>query len=320
MVRQLLSDLSHREEELREVHHEVELAILIGKPGKCIPEHSAMRHVAGYGIFIDWAYAQYGAFSMTTELWSWSRDTRGLPGYEGEDDRDVWSRALLDYQESAFDGEIFVPWRDYNHPELGRGQIGGWVSTYVGGNALPGPSLEHVADVHWQFELFKAGLLPKLEITEASAETLSNTGGTRIVKVTARIENSGQLATHLARGADLAGNRQDAIWLIGDRDRVKYLQGGAWQRLGVIDGTMAIQDAGAAREGGQRAAQPAATQRQMQMMMQSQGRGGGAQPGVSQTGNTREVTWLVSMEGDSPLKLVLTSQKGGTKVHNLTVR
>ncbi len=279
----------------------------------------------GYGIFIDWAYAQFGAFSMTTELWSWSRDTRGLPGYNGEDDRNVWNRALLEYQETAFDGEIFVPWSSYNHPDLGQGDIGGWVSTYVGGNALPGPSLEHVADVHWQFELFKAGLLPKLEITEASAETLSNTGGTRIVKVTAKVENSGQLATHLARGADLAGNRQDAIWLIGDRDRVKYLQGGAWQSLGVIDGTMVIPDAepAAGASGGRRAAQPAGqppAQRQMQMMQQFQGRGGGAQQATPQTGNTREVTWLVSIEGNSPLKLVLTSQKGGTKVHNLTVR
>ena len=164
-----------------------------------------------------------------------------------------------------------------------------------------------------------------MEITEASAETLSSTGGTRIVKVTATVENSGQLATHLARGAELAGNREDAIWLIGDRDRVKYLQGGAWQSLGVLQGTMAVPDAApaAGARGGQRAAQPAnqqPTQRQMQMMQQFQGRGGGAQQGASQTGNTREVTWLVSMEGNAPLKLVLTSQKGGTKVHNLTVR
>ena len=284
----------------------------------------------GYGIFIDWAYAQYGAYSMTTELWSWSRDTRGLPGYDGEEDRNVWYRALLDYQETAFDGEIFVPWRDYNHPDLGRGQIGGWVATYVGGNALPGPSLEHVADVHWQFELFKAGLLPKVEITEASAETLSNSGGTRIVKVTATVTNTGQLATHLASGADLAGNREDAIWLIGDRDRVGYLQGGAWQSLGTIEGTMVIPEteapaagARAGGPGGQRPAQPAGqppVQRQMQMMQQFQGRGGGAQQAAPQTGNAREVTWLVSIEGNSPLKLVLTSQKGGTKIRELTVR
>ncbi len=280
----------------------------------------------GYGIFIDWAYAQFGAFSMTTELWSWSRDTRGLPGYDGEDDRNVWYRALLDYQETAFDGEIFVPWRSYDHPELGQGEIGGWVSTYVGGNALPGESLRHVADVHWHFELFKAGLLPKLEITEASAETLSNSGGTKIVKVTATVTNTGQLATHVARGAGLAGNRQDAIWLIGDRDRVKYLQGGAWQSLGTIDGTMEIPDAEPeeAGEGGRRMAQPAGPPQmpmQRQMMQQRFPGGPGAmQEQEPQTGNTREVTWLVAIEGNSPLKIVLTSQKGGTKVRELTVR
>ncbi len=279
----------------------------------------------GYGIFIDWAYAQFGAYSMTTELWSWSRDTRGLPGYAGEPERTIWERALLAYQESAFDGDIFVPWQSYNHPELGRGEVGGWVATYVGGNALPGESLRHIADVHWQFELFKAGLLPKLEITEATAETLSNSGGTRIVKVTAKVENTGQLATQLARGAALAGNREDAIWLIGDRDRVKYLQGGAWQSLGTIGGAMEIPTAGVAAggQGGRRAAQPAGPpqgQMPMQMMQQFQGRPGGMQQQEPQAGNTREVTWLVSIEGSSPLKLVLTSQKGGTKVRELTVR
>jgi hypothetical protein len=167
-----------------------------------------------------------------------------------------------------------------------------------------------------------------VEITEASAETLSSSGGTRIVKVTATVTNTGQLATHLARGASLAGNRQDAIWLVGDRDRVKYLQGGVWQSLGTIEGTMVIPEAAgpaagarAGGPGGQRTAQPAGQPPQMmQMMQQAQGRAGGAQQAAPQTGNTREVTWLVSIEGNSPLKLVLTSQKGGTKIRELTVR
>ncbi|MBE0617878.1 MAG: hypothetical protein IH608_08140, partial [Proteobacteria bacterium] len=179
----------------------------------------------------------------------------------------------------------FVPWSRYNHPELGQGEVGGWVTTHTGGNALPGPSLEHVADVHWQFELFKAGLLPKLAITEAKAETLSSSGGTRVVKVTAKVENTGALATHVARGAELAGNRNDAIWLVGDRDQVKLLQGSAWHDLGVLDGTMEI-------------------------------------PGIegAPAGNTREVTWLVSVEGSPSLKVVLTSQKGGTHVREVPVR
>ena len=277
----------------------------------------------GYGIFIDWAYAQFGAYAMTTELWSWSRDTRGLPGYDGEDDRNVWFRALLDYQESAFEGEIFVPWESYDHPDLGQGEIGGWVSTSVGSNALPGESLRHVAEIHWQFELFKAGLLPKLEITEAAAETLSDSGGTKIVKVTATVTNTGQLATHVARGADLAGNREDAIWLIGDRDRVRNLQGGAWQSLGTIDGTLEIPDAEPEQDGsGNRrvaqAARPSPVA--MQRMQQRSPGGSGSEQQVPPTGNTREVTWLVAIEGNSPLKIVLTSQKGGTEVRELTVR
>ncbi|MEJ2700453.1 MAG: fumarylacetoacetate hydrolase family protein [Desulfuromonadales bacterium] len=37
----------------RDCHHEVELAVLIGKYGKDIPEDEAMEHVAGYGVAID---------------------------------------------------------------------------------------------------------------------------------------------------------------------------------------------------------------------------------------------------------------------------
>jgi 2-keto-4-pentenoate hydratase/2-oxohepta-3-ene-1,7-dioic acid hydratase in catechol pathway len=37
----------------REVHYEVELAVLIGRGGKKIPLRSAYDHVAGYGIGID---------------------------------------------------------------------------------------------------------------------------------------------------------------------------------------------------------------------------------------------------------------------------
>jgi len=39
--------------ESEDVHHEVELAVVIGKPGKDIPEREAMEHVLGYAVFID---------------------------------------------------------------------------------------------------------------------------------------------------------------------------------------------------------------------------------------------------------------------------
>jgi hypothetical protein len=248
---------------------------------------------------------------MTTELWNWRRDTRGLPGYAGEEEQAVWYRALLENGSAVTDETLFVPWRSHTHPEHGEGEVGGFVSKYVGGNALPGESLRHVAEIHWQFERFKAGLLPRLEITDASAETLSTAGdGTRVVKVTATVRNSGALATHVARGAELPGNRADALWLLGDRDRIKYLQGSAWQSLGVLEGTMEIprytpRPAPAEAEEGQRG---------------FFGQQAPPEAHVEGSGNARTVTWLVSLEGNVPLKLVLTSQKGGTRVQNLTVR
>ncbi|MBA3044756.1 MAG: fumarylacetoacetate hydrolase family protein [Candidatus Thermoplasmatota archaeon] len=36
-----------------DVHHEVELAVIIGKPGKNISVETAMEHVAGYAVMID---------------------------------------------------------------------------------------------------------------------------------------------------------------------------------------------------------------------------------------------------------------------------
>lgn len=275
------------------------------------PYNDDQKRPYGFGIFIDWAYAQFGAYSMTTELWNWQRDTKGLPGYSGEEDRGVWYRALIENGASITDETLFVPWRRHDHPELGEGEIGGFVAKYVGGNALPGESLLSIADTHWQFERFKAGLLPRLEITDATAEVLTTADdGTRVVKVTATVTNTGALATHVARGAGLAGNREDALWLIGDRDRIKFLQGSAWQSLGVLDGTMEVPGYSPTLRQGPPAARP---------------QGFFMEPtppdaAVEGSGNTRTVSWLVSVEGSLPLKLVLTSQKGGTRVHNLTVR
>ena len=223
-----------------------------------------------------------------------------------------------------------------------------------------GPRLRDVCEKHWQFELFRAGLLPQIAIVSASAKVLysaSNAsearavmegdqvtirkgggkGRTKVVEVTAVIENQGKLATHLARGVQLEGNREDVVWLIGDRGKLTFLQGEPATRLGVLDGTMPIPGSApapaAAGQRGQRGAvgaapaAPAPTP-QMPAVMGQRGmpagqrgmgaRGGAVQP--QQPGPRREVRWLVAVEGDSPLKIVATSQKGGTVVKQLEAK
>jgi hypothetical protein len=43
-------------------------------------------------------------------------------------------------------------------------------------------------------------------------------------------------------------------------------------------------------------------------------------PAVTSAGNRRTVRWLVAIEGDVPLKLALTSQRGGTNVKDLAIQ
>ncbi|MCX6559892.1 MAG: M14 family zinc carboxypeptidase [Candidatus Aminicenantes bacterium] len=284
----------------------------------------------GFGMVIDWWYQQYGAFATCTELWNPAKD---IPDFEkvvgpaptagaaADPAARAWQeRALLKYQDAKSGGKLFVAWKPYKHPELGDGEIGGWIPKYRG-NALPGAPLLDVCEKHWKFELFRAGLLPQIVISQAQAKVLasSDKGKTKVVEVTAVIENTGPLATQVARGAQLNGNREDVVWLIGNRDKVKILQGGAWQRLGVLDGTLKLPGFAAAPAGPRGGTAPQMIPAGPAMPGQ-RGRGGTQTQEPIQTGPRREVRWLISVEGDTPIKVVVSSEKGGTAVKELTVR
>jgi hypothetical protein len=260
----------------------------------------------GYGMVIDWLHAQQGIYALTTELWNPSKDIPGLIVAEGGDQRVNLQRALLKYQDEKYNGTLFVNWRPLKHPDHGEGEIGGWRSIYSSNNAFPGEPLLNVCEKHWQFELFRATLLPDIKITEATARVLhlsevneataainndavtitkgKNSGRYRLIEVKAVIENGGALPTHLARGTTLPNNREDVVWLIADRKSIDFIEGSAWKRIGMLGGTTAI-------------------------------------PGVIRGGNNRsEVKWIIGIKGDTPLKIVVTSQKGGTVVRELTVK
>jgi len=292
----------------------------------------------GYGLSTDWDYLQLGIYSLTTELWNPEIDIPGFPKIAaGGDAAAARQRALLQYNDTQYGGRAFVAWKPFRHPELGEGEIGGWNPKYSS-NAWPGEILEGVCDRHVEFELFRAGLMPDLAITEASARVVydepnatraaadakgdrvavtkgARLGAYRVLEVKAVIENTGPLATHTARGADLRGNRQDVAWLIGDRDAITFVQGTPWQQLGVIDGAMPVP--GFSPPAGGRG-EPAPSAASL-----PQGRGGGRGGGATQVrdgGARRTVTWLVAVTGSAPLRVVVSSQKGGTRVATVKVQ
>lgn len=284
----------------------------------------------GFGMTSDWDYLQLGVWSITTELWNPANDIPGFPAVEpGANEAETRlrvQRALLKWQDEKYGGKLFVPWKKFKHPELGEGEIGGWIPLYTS-NAWPGEPLLNVCDRHFRFELFRAGLMPDIVITEAKARVVQAASGSnkfRVIEVTASIENKGPLATHTARGAAIRGNREDVARLVADRDKVKFLQGTAYQRLGTIDGAMRVPGSGGGGGGGgPRAGGPQTPPEDpLYPAAPAQRRfGGGAAPvEVKQGGARREVRWLIAVEGDSPLKVVVSSQKGGTAVRDIKVQ
>jgi hypothetical protein len=132
------------------------------------------------------------------------------------------------------------------------------------------------------------------------------------------------LPTHVASGTTLRGNREDVIWLIGANGKITFLEGTRWQRLGALQGTLALpagapqaEVAGGRGGGGGRGGRQGTVGTLALWQMRQQ------RPDVAttrQTGNRRIVTWLVAVEGDAPLKLAVTSQKGGTQSRDLTIQ
>jgi hypothetical protein len=296
-----------------------------------------------YGMATDWMYMQYGIYALTTELWNPRKDIPDFPEMEDDDDYIKIQRKLLKYQDEKYGGRLFIDWKAFKHPELGKGEIGGWLPNYRN-NAWPGEALRKVCEEHCQFELFRAGLLPEVKITGVKAKVLYTTnsakdamavrkgdqitikegpskGKYKVFEITAKVENQGKLATHAARGAQLAGNREDVIWLIGSPEKTTYLIGTPWQKLGVLEGKMKIP--GYKGQGIAAAASGQRSQRRFffppgypMPRMRARQRG---PTEVKQKGPMRTVKWVVAVEGNTPLKIVVTSQKGGTQMEYVSI-
>ena len=93
-----------------------------GPAGWRHPYNEEQRSSNGFGLFLDWAYGQFGAYALSPEIWNWQKDSKGLPGYAGENDRGLWESSYVKYQEAALGGKAFLPWKPFNQPGLGRGR------------------------------------------------------------------------------------------------------------------------------------------------------------------------------------------------------
>jgi hypothetical protein len=146
----------------------------------------------------DWMYDHLGVFSWTTEFWSPQREA-GLEDYHFTD----WIRehpieddlALIRWAKENYPN-AYVDWYEFDHPELGKVELGGWDIINYWFN-VPFDRLEQEVAPHSDFAVFHALISPLLEVRSLDVEQL----GEASFLVRLVLQNSGWLPTNVTEKA-----------------------------------------------------------------------------------------------------------------------
>jgi hypothetical protein len=140
-----------------------------------------------YGTLIEWAYQDRGIIGWVPEYVpadSWLRD------YDGDGRISEAERHRFNDEELA--GAYFSPWTAYDHPQLGKVEIGGWHTKFWGQNT-PAEFLERECEQQLEWILWLAEQSPMIEV---SAPAIASLGGDRY-RVSVTVRNTGFLPTNL---------------------------------------------------------------------------------------------------------------------------
>jgi len=146
----------------------------------------------------DWMYDHLGVFSWTTEFWSPQRQA-GLSDYHFtdwirehpvEDDLALFKWAKKNYPEA------YVEWYAFDHPELGKVELGGWDIINYWFN-VPFDRLEDEVAPHSEWAIFHALISPLLELRSLEVEKL----GEMSFLVRLVLQNAGWLPTNVTEKA-----------------------------------------------------------------------------------------------------------------------
>lgn len=200
------------------------------------------------GSLMQWSYDEMGILTFSTECWNpelaagIAEPAKFQLRARSEDDE----LALLRYNDTHLGGKGFVNWTPFEHPQLGRVEIGGWTHMFTFRNPPPASLaateeakgwLPNMCHKNCLFTLKHAACAPLVRIKAASAEHL----GAGLYKIRAEVGNLGFLPTYLTEIALKHGTAGEATATLHIEDgasaeQVELLMGAREQRLGHLAG------------------------------------------------------------------------------------
>jgi len=160
------------------------------------------------GHFHNFGYHHLGLFVFEFEL-GILRNTAGISTEEifktkTEEEREAHIRRMMKWWDKQKKREpVFRPWRPFDHPQLGRVEIGGLLLRHIAGRTLP--DLKKVSRGTYAFTLEHASRHPLVTVEDVRADRV----GTDIYRVRARVANRGQFPTNISnKGRNLRRLKQ----------------------------------------------------------------------------------------------------------------
>lgn len=145
----------------------------------------------------DWMYEHLGIWYWAIEIWN----PRQHASIEVEKFIDWWREhpleddlKLLQWSDDELDGKGYVDWYEYDHPQLGQVELGGWDALYAWRNPVP-HLLEKEIEPFAQWFIWQGLTTPKLELYDLTVTALD--GGNYHIRMT--VHNTGWLPSYCTK-------------------------------------------------------------------------------------------------------------------------
>ncbi|MFC2085488.1 M14 family metallopeptidase, partial [Bacteroidota bacterium] len=179
-----------------------------------------------YGDFDNFVYNVIGSYAFVGELFM-----RSSESFTSTKEKDVpeestpffnlrnWrNRERLKYSDHVAQGELYKPWKKYNHPVYGEIEIGGWVKM---SSRLPHPfMLQDLVHRNASAVIFSAEQTPEIEMEVFETKKIDDD----IYRVRVRIKNSKAIPTLTYNAVKKKSHRKDILSISGNN--VKVITGG----------------------------------------------------------------------------------------------
>lgn len=209
----------------------------IGEMGSELTGYPAINTFEDYtgrvplkGVFMDWVYEHLGVLAFSTELWNPTRRA-GITRPWGAPNSDDDNLKMLQWNDRELAGEGFAAWQPFDHPQLGKVEIGGWKSKFFIQNPPVGLLLPE-AHKNMLFTLKHADTLPLLGIDKLTAEAV----GEGIFKIVAIVKNHGFLPSNISEVAKEIRVAKPVIVEIKPGAGAELLHGQAKTDVGHLEG------------------------------------------------------------------------------------